>query len=254
MALIKPMVDEIRRKMPRLGTRKLYFLLQEDFKRSNIKIGRDGLFKYLKAENMLVRPIKSYTKTTSSKHWLKKYPNLMKGVIVTRPEAYFVSDITYIKSAQRTHYLSLVTDAFSRKIMGYQLSDDMSSENVVKALEMAVSKRKTSLPLVHHSDRGLQYCSAIYQSGLKINSITPSMTDGYDCYQNAMAERINGILKQEFLINKCNTGKELELLITESIDTYNNDRPHLSLQMKTPNFIHEKTCEENSTGLLKNFT
>lgn len=102
---------------------------------------------------------------------------MIKGVVVTRPEAYFVSDITYIKTNQRTHYLSLVTDAFSRKIMGYQLSDDMSSENVVKALEMAVTKRKTSLPLVHHSDRGVQYCSAVYQSSLKINGITPSMTD-----------------------------------------------------------------------------
>lgn len=178
----------------------------------------------------------------------------MREVVPTRPEEYFVSDITYIKSNQRTHYLSLVTDAFSRKIMGYQLSDDMSSENVVKALEMAVTKRQTTLPLIHHSDRGLQYCSATYQSGLKVNGIKPSMTDGYDCYQNAMAERVNGILKQEFLINRCNTGKELELLIKESIQTYNNERPHLSLQMKTPNFIHEKTCEENSTGLLKNYT
>jgi len=175
----------------------------------------------------------------------------MKEVRVTRPEEYFVSDITYIKSKERTHYLSLVTDAYSRKIMGYKLSDDMSSENIVKALEMAILKRKTSLPLVHHSDRGLQYCSAIYQSSLKKYNIKPSMTDGYDCYQNAMAERINGIIKQEFLINKCNTGKELELLIKESIETYNNDRPHLSLQMKTPNFIHNKTCEGNFTGLSK---
>ena len=248
LALIKPMVDEIRRKMPRLGTRKLYYLLQDDFKQFNIKIGRDGLFQYLRSENMLIKPAKSYTKTTYSKHWLKKYPNLMKDVVATRPEEYFVSDITYIKSCERTHYLSLVTDAFSRKIMGYQISDDMSSENVVKALEMAVTKRKTSLPLIHHSDRGLQYCSAIYQSGLKTSGIKSSMTDGYDCYQNALAERVNGILKQEFLINKCNTGKELELLVRESIETYNNYRPHLSLQMKTPNFIHEKTCEENSTG------
>lgn len=247
------MVSEIRRKMPRIGTRKLYYLLKEDFKRCNLKIGRDNLFKYLRSENMLIRSTKSYTKTTHSKHWLKKYPNLMKEVTAIRPEEYFVSDITYIKSKERTHYLSLVTDAFSRKIMGYKLSDDMSSENVVKALEMALTKRRTSLPLVHHSDRGLQYCSAIYQSNLKKNRIKPSMTDGYDCYQNAMAERINGILKQEFLINKCNTGKELELLIKESIETYNNDRPHLSLQMKTPNFIHEKTCEENSTGLSKFF-
>ena len=237
--------------MPRLGTRKLYYLLQEDLKRSKIKIGRDALFNYLRSEHMLIRPLKSYTKTTHSKHWLKKHPNLMKGAIVKRPEEFFISDITFIKSRERTHYLSLVSDAYSRKIMGYQLSNDMSAENVVKALNMAIRKRRTALPLVHHSDRGLQYCSAIYQSRLKGNGIQPSMTDGYDCYQNAMAERINGILKQEFLINKCNTAEELELLIKESISIYNNERPHLSLQMKTPNFIHEKTCEEYSTGLSK---
>ncbi len=248
LALIKPKVEEIRRKMPRLGTRKLYYLLQEDFKQSGIKIGRDALFNYLRSEHMLIRPLKSYTKTTHSKHWLKKHPNLMKGVMAERPEEYFISDITFVKSRERTHYLSLVSDAYSRKIMGYQLSNDMSTENVVKALNMAIRERKMALPLVHHSDRGLQYCSAIYQSRLQNNGIKPSMTDGYDCYQNAMAERINGILKQEFLINKCNTGKELELLVKESIHTYNNDRPHLSLKMKTPNFMHEKTCEEYSTG------
>lgn len=237
--------------MPRLGTRKLYYLLHEDFRQSGIKIGRDALFNYLRSENMLIRPVKSYTKTTHSKHWLKKHPNLMKAVTVERPEEYFISDITFIKSRERTHYLSLVSDAYSRKIMGYHLSNDMSADQVVKALKMAIRKRKTTLPLIHHSDRGLQYCSAIYQSQLKDNLIRPSMTDGYDCYQNAMAERINGILKQEFLINKCNTGKELKLVVKESINTYNNERPHLNLQMKTPNFIHEKTCEEHSTGLSK---
>lgn len=248
LALIKPMVSALRRKMPRLGTRKLYYLLQEDFKKAEIKIGRDGLFNYLRSEHMLIKPIKSYTKTTHSKHWLKKHPNLMKAVTVKRPEEYFISDITYIKSKERTHYLSLVSDAYSRRIMGYQLSDNMSAENVVKALNMAIKQRRTSFPLVHHSDRGLQYCSAIYQTRLTNNNIQPSMTDGYDCYQNAMAERINGILKQEFLIHTCNTRKELELLVKESIHTYNNERPHLNLNMKTPNFIHQKTCEEYSTG------
>ncbi|MDX1544887.1 MAG: IS3 family transposase, partial [Christiangramia sp.] len=249
LALIKPMIEEIRRKMPRLGTRKLYYLLQEDFKKAQIKIGRDALFTYLRSEHMLIKPVKNYTKTTHSRHWLKKHPNLMKEVKAKRPEEYFVSDITYIKSRQRTHYLSLVSDAYSRKIMGYELSNDMAAENVVKALNMAVKQRRTNLPLVHHSDRGLQYCSAIYQSSLTKNNIKPSMTDGYDCYQNAMAERINGILKQEFLINPCNTKKELELLVKESINTYNNERPHLNLNMKTPNFMHQKTCEELSTGL-----
>ena len=234
--------------MPRLGTRKLYYLLRSDIDALGIKIGRDALFDYLRSEHLLIKPKKNYTKTTDSKHWLRKYPNLMLGVKAQRPEQYFVSDITYIKSREKTHYLSLVTDAYSRKIMGFKLSDDMSTENVVQALHMAVLKRKTQQSLIHHSDRGLQYCSSLYQNALKENGILPSMTDGYDCYQNAMAERINGILKQEFLINKCNDGKELKQLVKESINTYNNKRPHLSLNMKTPNFIHQKTCEDIFTG------
>lgn len=242
------LVRTIRMEMPRLGTRKLYFLLRSDIDALGIKIGRDALFEYLRSEHLLIKPKKNYTKTTDSKHWLRKYPNLMLGVKAQRPEQYFVSDITYIKSREKTHYLSLVTDAYSRKIMGFKLSDDMSTENVVQALHMAVLKRKTQQSLIHHSDRGLQYCSSLYQNALKENGILPSMTDGYDCYQNAMAERINGILKQEFLINKCNNGKELKQLVKESINTYNNKRPHLSLNMKTPNFIHQKTCEDIFTG------
>ena len=234
--------------MPRLGTRKLYYLLKDEFVRQGIKVGRDALFDYLRAEHLLIKPKKNYTKTTNSKHWLRKYPNLLKDRQAIRPEEVFVSDITYIKSKERTHYLSLVTDAYSRKIMGHHLSDDMSAEHVVKALKVAVKNKKTTQELIHHSDRGLQYCSAIYQNELNDHQIIPSMTDGYDCYQNALAERMNGILKNEFLIHKCNNGKELEVLVSESIDTYNNHRPHLSLNFKTPNFIHEKTCEEHSTG------
>lgn len=230
--------------MPRIGTRKLYYLLKDTFNDLGVKIGRDALFDYLRSESMLIKPKKNYTKTTHSKHWLRKYPNLIKDTKADRPEQYFVSDITYIKSRERTHYLSLVTDAFSRKIMGYHLSDDMSAENVVKALNMAVKNRNTSGPMIHHSDRGLQYCSAIYQNKLVQQGIRSSMTDGYDCYQNALAERVNGILKHEFLIYKCNTGKELKKLIEQSINTYNNFRPHLSLNMKTPNFIHNKKPEK----------
>lgn len=243
LSKIKPLVQTIRMEMPRLGTRKLYYLIKGDLDRLNIKIGRDALFDYLRAEYMLIKPKKNYTKTTDSKHWLKKYPYLLKALKPERPEQVFVSDITFIKSRERTHYLSLITDAFSRKIMGYKLSDDMSAESVVQALHTAIRNRKTRLPLIHHSDRGLQYCSSTYQDQLRINSITPSMTEGHDCYQNALAERVNGILKQEFLINKCNNAKELDRIISESILTYNNKRPHLSLNMKTPNFIHEKTIE-----------
>lgn len=245
---IKPLVQTVRMQMPRLGTRKLYHLLKNEFIQQGIKVGRDALFDYLRAEHLLIKPKKNYTKTTNSKHWLRKYPNLLKDRQAIRSEEIFVSDITYIKSRERTHYLSLVTDAYSRKVMGYYLSDDMSAEHVVKALRLAVKNRKSTHELIHHSDRGLQYCSSVYQKELCKHQITPSMTDGYDCYQNAIAERVNGIFKGEFLLIKCNTGKELELLVKESIDTYNNHRPHLSLNFKTPNFIHEKTCEETSTG------
>lgn len=231
-------------RMPRLGTRKLYHLLSGQFNALGVKLGRDALFSYLREKKMLVKPLKSYTKTTDSKHWLKKYPNLVKELVPSRIEEVFVSDITYVKTQQRTHYLSLVTDAFSRKIMGYQLSEDMGAENVAKALQMAIKNRKTDWPLIHHSDRGLQYCSGLYQSRLKDAGIQPSMTDGYDCYQNALAERINGILKQEFLIETCTDGKELDQLINESIQIFNQERPHLSLKMKTPNQIHEKAEEE----------
>jgi len=244
LSKIKPLVLSIRRDMPRIGTRKLHYLLKPEFDKQGIKIGRDALFQYLKSEHLLIRPKKNYTKTTNSKHWLTKHPNLLKKVIPKRPEHIFVSDITYIKSREKTHYLSLVTDAYSRKIVGFQLSDDMAAENVVKAFNMAVKQRQTNKELIHHSDRGLQYCASVYQNALKKHNVKPSMTDGYDCYQNALAERINGILKQEFLIHKCNNGKDLEQLIKESIETYNNKRPHLNLNMKTPNFIHNKKPEK----------
>lgn len=237
---IKPLVQQIRMEMPRIGARKLYYLLKDRFTQLGIKIGRDAFIDYLRCEHMLIKPKKHYIKTTDSKHWLKKYPNLMKDVKTKRPEQYFVSDITFLKSREKTHYLSLVTDAYSRKIMGYRLSDNMSAENVVLALKMAIKCRNTDKPLIHHSYRGMQYCSSIYQKELQSEAIKPSMTDGYDCYQNALAERVNGILKQEFLFQTCNNEQELQVLVKQSINIYNNKRPHLSLNMKTPNFIHEK--------------
>lgn len=245
LSAVKPVVLQIRMNMPRIGTRKLYYLIKPSLEKQGIKLGRDGLFKYLKNEHLLIKPKKSYTKTTFSKHWLRKHPNLYSEHQLTAPEECFVSDITYVKSKDRTHYLSLVTDAYSRKIMGYHLSNDMSTENVVKALRMAAKHKTTNRKTIHHSDRGLQYCSALYQNELAKHQMTPSMTDGYDCYQNALAERVNGILKQEYLITKANHEQELQQIIKQAILSYNNDRPHTSLNYKTPNFIHEKTEAEN---------
>jgi putative transposase len=236
------MVLDLRRFMPRLGVRKLYWLIKPKLDSAGIKLGRDGLFKYLRDQRMLVKPRKAYTKTTNSKHWMKKHPNLLKNIEVNSPEQVLVSDITYLESDEGVHYLSLVTDAGSRKIMGHKLSKDMKAENVVKALRRAVQACTRTESLIHHSDRGLQYCSTVYQEELKAHGILPSMTDGYDCYQNALAERINGILKQEFLLCRCKSFEELEVLVSESIAIYNEMRPHLSLGMKTPEEVHRKAA------------
>ncbi|WP_345341353.1 IS3 family transposase, partial [Corallincola platygyrae] len=159
-------------------------------------------------------------------------------------EQVYASDITYVESGEGVHYLSLTTDTYSRKIMGYELSREMKATDVVNALNMSIKNRLTTQPLIHHSDRGLQYCSSVYQSVLRQHSITPSMTDGYDCYQNALAERVNGILKQEFLLHKCHSFTELKQLVKESVAIYNQLRPHLSLGMKTPEEVHKKASAE----------
>lgn len=241
LAPVKEMVLSIRRLMPRIGTRKLYYLLKPKLIERGIKLGRDGLFRYLRMEGLLIKPVRRYTKTTFSHHRFRKHPNHYATQTLTRSEQAFVSDITYVESDEGVHYLSLVTDAYTRKIMGHHLSHDMKTNNVVQALHKAIKNRKHNKPLMHHSDRGSQYCSTTYQKVLKKYKIMPSMTDGYDCYQNALAERINGILKQEFLLYRCKTFKELKLLIDQSIAIYNEYRPHMSLGFKTPDQVHKKT-------------
>src|SRR5690606_16569917 len=149
LSKVKPLIENLRMEMPRLGTRKVYYLIQNELQSMKRKLGRDALFDYLRSEHMLIKPRKRYTKSTFSKHWLRKYPNLYNSMEITTPEQVFVSDITYIKSKERTHYLSLVTDAFSRKIMGYHLSDDMSAENVVKAFNMANKNKQTNYRTIH---------------------------------------------------------------------------------------------------------
>lgn len=243
LAPVRGLVHQVRKRLPRLGTRKLYHLLHQDFRGLGIKLGRDGLFAYLRQEQLLIRPNKSYTKTTNSRHWMRKHPNQFASCVLHQPEQAFVSDITYVETDEGVHYLSLVTDAFSRKIMGHHLSHEMKAEDTVVALQQAIANRVSHQPLIHHSDRGVQYCSSLYQSELRKHHIQPSMTDGYDCYQNALAERINGILKHEFLLFKCRTFEELKRLVRESVEAYNTLRPHLSLGMKTPQEVHEKASD-----------
>ncbi|MFC3117090.1 IS3 family transposase [Cellvibrio fontiphilus] len=240
LAPVKEMVMNLRRFMPRLGTRKLYHLIKPALMEGGIKLGRDGLFAYLRDEGLQVKPQRRYTRTTFSKHWMRKHPNLLKDTVADHPEKVFVSDITYLESDEGVHYLSLVTDACTRKIMGYEVSREMKASDVVNALKMAIDARQTRHPLIHHSDRGVQYCAGEYQRILMSNGIKPSMTDGYDCYQNALAERVNGILKQEFLYYRCKSFEELKSLVKQSVSIYNHFRPHLSLGMKTPEEMHEK--------------
>jgi putative transposase len=236
------LVRHQRIKLPKLGTRKLYYLLSPILAQMQIKLGRDGLFDVLRGANMLVTPKRSYHKTTNSHHRFRKHPNLIKAgeqqVTATASEQVWVADITYIPTQEETVYLSLVTDAYSRKIVGHHVHNSLHTEQVAIALKLAVKERQTEQRLVHHSDRGIQYCSNDYQSIHAIAGITCSMTDGYDCYQNALAERVNGILKQEFLLDIPKDLKQARMIIGESIEAYNSLRPHLSLEYKTPDAVH----------------
>lgn len=240
--VVLDLVRDVRLEQPRVGTRKLHYLLREKLAAQSIKLGRDGLFCLLRAHRMLVPPRRAYHKTTMSHHRFYKHPNLLKPgpgqVLPEAPEQVWVSDITYLPTREETTYLSLVTDAYSRKIVGYHLDRHMQTVAVGQALGMALRQRVTDGPLVHHSDRGIQYCSAEYQRLHEKHGITCSMTDGYDCYQNALAERVNGILKEEFLMHRPRNLEEARLMVKESIRIYNEKRPHLSLKYKTPDEVH----------------
>jgi len=235
--LIKP----IRRKMHRVGTIKLYDMIKKDMTTKNIKLGRDKLFTFLRHEKMLVKKKKNFTKTTNSFHRFRKHKNLVKGIEVTAPEQVWVSDITYIKTSSGHEYLSLITDYYSKKIVGYHLADNLKTESTIKALEMAIKSRKyPERSLIHHSDRGFQYCSDDYIKMLSDNHIQPSMTEEYDPYENAIAERVNGILKDEFdisggFINHLQAVKEIKY----AIETYNTFRPRFSCEMMTPQQAHD---------------
>ena len=231
------LVQGVRQIMPRIGTRKLYFLLQEPLNR--LGVGRDKLFSILAANHMLINPEKNYKTTTNSHHRFRKYKNLIELLDINRPEQVWVSDITYI-GGRGNYYLSLITDAYSKKIMGYNLSTSLATAGSLKALNMANRNRiYKEKELIHHSDRGIQYCSNEYQKRLRQMKITPSMTESYDPYANAIAERVNGILKQEFLLEKYKVDlKTMKILVKQAIEIYNTQRPHYSCNMKTPQEMH----------------
>lgn len=247
--LVLDQVSQIRRIHPVIGCRKLFFMLQPFLLEHQIKLGRDALFDVLAANKLLVRKRKRRVSTTQSHHWLTKYPNLTKDWHPVKPNQLWVADITYIPLTKGFLYLSLVTDAYSHKVMGYSVADTLEAIHTIKALQMAIDNLKEVTEcLTHHSDRGIQYCSYNYVNLLKQNNIQISMTENGDPLENAVAERINGILKEEYLRHYpiTNQGQAIELL-DDVIERYNKLRPHQSINMLTPDVVHEKQLLINKT-------
>jgi len=245
--LVVSEVKNIRREHPAIGTRKLHGLLQGFYQQHSIKMGRDALFLTLSDHRLLIRRRKTRVCTTQSHHWLKKYSNLVKGWYPALPEQLWVSDITYVPCGRQHLYLSLVTDAYSHKIMGYHIADTLEAVHCIKALRMAVAGRlHPTHTLIHHSDRGIQYCSSCYTEVLMQNNISISMTESGDPLDNAIAERINGIIKHEYLkhYGPSNLEQATEVL-KQVVENYNEKRPHLSIQMHTPNKVHHQKLQVN---------
>ena len=229
----------VRREQYRVGTGKLYddikpFLVQE-----NIKMGRDKVHNCLKKNNLIIKPKKKYKTTTDSKHMFRRYKNRIKDLDINRPEQVFVNDITYIKIRNKYAYLFLVTDAYSKKIMGWSINYTMKVKDATKAILMAHRNRRFKNEVFHHSDRGIQYCTPSYINYIEKKGMIPSMTEELHVYENAVAERVNGILKGEFDIDIGFASlKEARAVINHSIYIYNNKRRHYSLHKLTPNFVH----------------
>jgi transposase InsO family protein len=220
--------------------RKLEKSLKNDFIKANLKVGRDTLFKTLRKHQMLTLRKKTSARTTNSHHRFYKYNNCIKDLEVTRANQVWVSDITYIRTVKGFCYLALITDVYSRKIVGYDLSDSLELKGCVRALNKAIYQAKNINGLIHHSDRGIQYCSNVYTQILKKNKINISMTEENHCYENAIAERLNGILKDEFYLDQTfDNVAHAKRAAKNAINLYNEIRLHLSLDYKTPNMVYQ---------------
>jgi putative transposase len=233
-------IQKIRALLPYVGCRKLQYMLKDRFQ---IEIGRDALFSLLRKHEMLIQRQKSYIKTTNSMHHYKKYLNLIKDMVITRCNQVWVADITYIRTWEGFWYLFLITDKYSRKIVGWSLRNDLRHEGAIEALQKALKTEEFDGDIILHSDRGIQYCCPGYTQFAELQGIRLSMTQDDHVYENALAERVNGILKQEFGLGEVfKTGKAVEKQIAESVMLYNSVRPHLSLGFMTPDQVHKKSA------------
>ncbi|WP_237488023.1 IS3 family transposase [Hufsiella arboris] len=241
--LVLSAVTSIRKDHRAMGGRKLYEKLQPFLLEHQIKMGRDALFELLAANGLLVKKKRRRFITTFSNHWLRKWPNLIRNFQPTGINQLWVSDITYLKVADSYTYISLITDAYSHKIVGYHLAETLQSVETLKALQMALTHLPDSFTgsLIHHSDRGVQYCSETYVKLLQDYPIQISMTENGDPLENAIAERINGILKSEYLKHySIQTTQQATALLSHAVKLYNQERPHFSIGLLTPELVHSK--------------
>lgn len=239
-SVVLRLVKDTRDIMPGLGTRKLLWEIKTQMEDHGIKMGRDQLFELLRFHGLLIRRRKRGVRTTDSCHWLKKYPNFIISFDPTDPEQLWVSDITYVKTMEGYSYLSLITDAYSRKIVGHCLHPNLGSDGCSEALGIALEGRiHPDRPLIHHSDRGVQYCSYAYVDKLLTSHISISMTQSGSPYENALAERMNGIIKTEFFPRRIyQNHKEAKKAVDKIVNIYNTRRPHSSLNYLTPTTAH----------------
>ncbi len=236
----------------KMGVRKLHYLLKELLFDQGVQVGRDKMFDVLRKHNLLVKRRRKYARTTDSKHWYNKYPNLVKDLELTWQNQVWVSDITYISTDKGFLYLALITDAYSRKIVGYDVSDSLEAVGCLRALKMALRDLPFDEYPIHHSDRGIQYCCKAYVKLLKKNDLTISMTEEDHCAENALAERVNGILKSEYMLDhKFKTKRHAVLCSLEAIRLYNTERPHLSINYQIPAQLHAKKTAEKKVPKVK---
>jgi len=234
--LVLQWVREIRSTLPRVGGIKLFFLIKDRLTEHNIKLGRDGLYRLLREHELLIVPRRKYVRTTQSWHHYKKWPDLLQDYHPYGPDQVWVSDITFLRTANGFIYLSLITDAYSRVITGYHLSQHLKASGCIAALTKALKSRQNpDTELIHHSDRGIQYCCDDYVQILEKNDIQISMHQSGNPYDKAIAERVNGILKQEFGLDQTfKSYNEAIEPVAKAVYTYNHIRPHFSCDLKTP--------------------
>jgi putative transposase len=237
--LVKSLVEEERALQPRIGGLKLHGMLRSRLRAAGICLGRDRFLAVLRRKDLLLERLPKAPQTTNSRHALPVYPNLVGAIELTRPNQAWASDITYIRTREEFAYLCLITDMRSRKIVGYHLGRTLEAKNVLKALDMALLGLPAGARPIHHSDRGSQYCSHDYVKRLQERGIPISMTEKNHCAENALAERMNGILKQEYSL-RCDfrTLEQAGSAVDEAVHLYNTRRPHRSLQCRTPEQAH----------------